>query len=175
MTCRRCAAEIETGSHYCRFCGASVAASAWSTRRLARLPDAGRIAGVCAGIASYANVDVSLVRLAWVLLSVVPGAIIGGVIAYLAAWLLMPEASSAAHPVDSGRRLWRSASDRTLGGICGGLAEYFAVDATLVRIVAVVLAVYPGAIVLGVVAYLIAWVIIPSAPAAPFQSAPSPV
>jgi len=61
-----------------------------STRRLERLPGRGKIAGVCAGIAAYLETDVALVRAIWVLLSLVPGAIVGGVLAYAAAWLLMP-------------------------------------------------------------------------------------
>ena len=71
------------------------------------------------------------------------------------------------------RRLFRSTTDRKIGGVCGGLAEYFAVDATLVRLLAIVLAIYPGAVVLGVLVYLIAWAVIPPAPAAPLQPAPS--
>ncbi|MFC1941203.1 PspC domain-containing protein [Chloroflexota bacterium] len=39
-----------------------------------------------------------------------------------------------------GKRLYRSRSDRMIWGVCGGLAKYFDVDPTLVRIIAVVLA-----------------------------------
>lgn len=61
-------------------------------KRLLR-PRAGRtIAGVCAGIAAYFNVDVVFVRVAWVVLSIVPGGVLGGILAYLAAWMVMPEA-----------------------------------------------------------------------------------
>lgn len=175
MTCRRCAHQIEPDSVYCRYCGAAVAAAPGSAapRRLARLPDEGRVAGVCAGIAAYFNTDAALVRLAWVLLSIVPGGIIGGVIAYAAAWLLMPEAGAAGRPVYTGRRLLRSPADRKIGGVCGGVAEYFGIDSTVVRVVTVILAVYPGAVVLGIAAYLIAWVIIPPAPAVPLHQAAS--
>jgi phage shock protein PspC (stress-responsive transcriptional regulator) len=140
-------------------------------RRLTRIPAEGRIAGVCAGIAAYLQTDVTFVRLAWVLLSIIPGGIIGGVIAYAAAWLLLP--AGAEHPLYVGRRLFRSVADRKVGGVCGGLAEYFGTDATLVRLAVVILAIYPGAIVLGLLAYLIAWFIIPSAPAVPLQTAAS--
>ena len=64
-------------------------------RRLTRSRANGNIAGVCAGIAEYFEVDVVLVRVAWVVFSIVPGAIIGGVLAYLAAWLIIPEAPTA--------------------------------------------------------------------------------
>jgi phage shock protein PspC (stress-responsive transcriptional regulator) len=63
--------------------------------------------------------------------------------------------------------LFRSRSDRKIGGVCGGLADYFAVDPTIVRLAVVIAAIYPGAVVFGVLAYLIAWAIIPPAPAVP--------
>lgn len=143
--------------------------------RLWRLPADGRIAGVCAGLARYFDTDVTLVRLVWVLLSIVPGGIIGGIIAYLAAWLLIPEAPPSERLVYTGHRLWRSAADRKIGGVCGGLAEYFGIDSTLVRLATAILAIYPGVIVLGVLAYLIAWLVIPPAPAVPLNPATSPV
>jgi len=74
------------------------------------------------------------------------------------------------------RRLFRSSSDRKLGGVCGGLADYFAVDPTIVRLLVIILAIYPGAVVFGLLAYAIAWVIIPPAPVVPplHQQATSP-
>ena len=63
-------------------------------RRLVRRPAEGKIGGVCAGLADYFNTDVALVRAAWVVLSIWPGAVVLGVIAYLAAWLLMPRAEA---------------------------------------------------------------------------------
>ena len=50
-------------------------------RRLTRSRTEGKVAGVCAGIANYFDVDVVLVRAAWVVFSIVPGAVIGGVLA----------------------------------------------------------------------------------------------
>lgn len=67
-------------------------------------------------------------------------------------------------PIFSHRRLMRSATDSKIAGVCGGLAEYLGVDSTIVRLVCAVLAIMPGAIVLGIVAYLAAWVIMPKAP-----------
>jgi phage shock protein C len=132
-------------------------------RRLSRSPRLGKIAGVCAGLADYFEVDVVLVRAAWVVLSIVPGCVIGGVLAYLAAWFLMPEGTEVTSaPRD--RRLTRSATDRKIAGICGGLAEYFNVDATAVRLLWCVLSILAGAVVGGVIAYLVAWFIIPRQP-----------
>ena len=64
-----------------------------SPKRLVRKPASGRIGGVCAGIADYLDTDVTLVRLLWVILSIVPGGVIGGLIGYLAAWIIMPESN----------------------------------------------------------------------------------
>jgi phage shock protein PspC (stress-responsive transcriptional regulator) len=127
---------------------------------------------VCAGIAAYLNTDVTVVRLAWVILSVVPGAIIGGLLAYAAAWLILPAGGDVPQTY-AGKPLLRSATDRKIGGVCGGFAEYFGLDSTLVRLAAVILAIYPGAIICGVLAYIIGWLVIPPAPAATFAPAPS--
>jgi phage shock protein C len=129
-------------------------------RRLTRSRTQGQIAGVCAGLADYFDVDVILVRAMWVVLSVVPGAIVGGVIAYLAAWVVMPEATEPAS-VPAGRRLTRSMTDKKIAGICGGLADYFGVDATPVRLLWVILSILCGAVIGGVIAYLVAWLVIP--------------
>ena len=56
------------------------------------------------------------------------------------------------------KRLYRSRTDVMVSGVCGGLAQYFDVDVTLVRLAFVAAAFLKG---LGVLAYLVAWVIIP--------------
>lgn len=132
-----------------------------SPKRLFRKKAAGRLAGVCAGIADYLDTDVTLVRLVWVVLSIVPGGLVGGILAYLAAWLLMPDSIEPATVSSGVRRLTRSKRDRKIAGVCGGLAEYFEVDPTVVRLAWAVLTVVPGCIVLGIMAYLVAWFIMP--------------
>ena len=167
MTCVKCQREIEAESSYCRFCGAPVSPTE-APRRFVRIPDEGKIAGVCAGLAAYFDTDVTIVRLAWVILSIIPGVFIGGLVAYIAAWILAPVASPQDHrPL--GRRLARSETDRQIAGVCGGLAEYFGLDSTLVRLAAVIIAIYPGCVIGGIVAYLIAWFIMPARPAASLQ------
>lgn len=59
-------------------------------------------------------------------------------------------------------RLVRSANDRMLGGVCGGLARYFGIDATVVRLV-FVLAVLSG---LSPLIYVILWIVMPQEGAA---------
>ncbi len=144
-------------------------------RRLTRSREQAQIAGVCAGLADYLDIDVVFVRAAWVVLSIVPGAIIGGVLAYIAAWLVMPEATEPA-TVPAGRRLMRSSTDQKVAGVCGGLAEYFGVDATPIRLLWAILSIFCGAIVGGVIAYIVAWAIIPRSPETALQApTPAPV
>jgi phage shock protein PspC (stress-responsive transcriptional regulator) len=133
-----------------------------TTRRLTRSRNKGTLAGVCAGLADYFGVDVVLVRLLWVIGSIA-GAIIGGVIAYVVAWIIMPEGVSDELPAAHDRRLRRSTTDRQIAGVCGGMAEYFETDATLVRLIWVVLSIFGGAVIGGVIAYALAWLIIPNA------------
>ena len=141
-------------------------------RRLVRRPAEGKLGGVCAGLAEYFDADVALVRAAWVVLSIWPGAIVLGVIAYLAAWVLVPRAEKP--PATTSRpRLVRSQTDRRIAGVCGGLADYFDVDPTIVRLTWVVLSIVAGAIVFGVIAYVVAWFIIPPAPVAALHASPS--
>ena len=59
------------------------------------------------------------------------------------------------------RRLYRSRTNRKLAGVCGGLAEYFNTDATLLRVLFVVLTVFGGS---GLLLYLVLWIIVPEAP-----------
>jgi phage shock protein C len=59
------------------------------------------------------------------------------------------------------RRLYRSRSDRQLAGVCGGLARYSNADATLIRVLFVVLALLGGP---GLVIYLLMWILVPQEP-----------
>ena len=131
-------------------------------RRLTRSRSQGVIGGVCAGLAEYFGVDVVLMRLLFVVLSIA-GAIIGGVIVYVAAWFIMPEGTDQPAPVADGRVLRRSTTDKQIAGVCGGMAEYFQVDSTMVRLVWVVLSIFIGCVIGGIIVYLLAWLVIPKA------------
>ena len=56
------------------------------------------------------------------------------------------------------KKLYRSKTNSMIGGVCGGLAEYFNIDPTLVRLISVLLILAQG---IGLIAYIIAWIIIP--------------
>ncbi len=59
------------------------------------------------------------------------------------------------------KKLYRSVSDKQIAGVCGGLAKYFGIDSTVVRLVWAAAVILAGA---GLLLYLIAWVLIPQEP-----------
>ncbi len=61
---------------------------------------------------------------------------------------------------DNVRKLYRSSHDKMIGGICGGFAEMFSVDSTLIRLGVVFVGLITAIVPLAVV-YIIAWIIIP--------------
>jgi phage shock protein C len=67
------------------------------------------------------------------------------------------------------RKLTRSETDRMIAGVCGGVAEYFSVDPTLVRVVFVLLAVFGGG---GLIVYAAMWLLVP--PASEVTTLPAP-
>lgn len=211
-------------------------------KRLYRSQSNKVIAGVCGGIAEYLGVDPTVVRIAWVLLSILP--LIPGIILYVIAWIIIPvnptgvlgqtgksptalgmilgvllivgggvlllenleiidwwkwwdtfwdfaipalliatgvfflmrprstgleaEATSAVSAVSAGQEqskrpaLRRSLSDRKFFGVCGGLAAYFRIDTSIVRIAFIFFSIWPFG--LGAVLYLILLLIMPEEP-----------
>jgi phage shock protein PspC (stress-responsive transcriptional regulator) len=182
MNCTNCQKEIAEQSNFCYFCGARQAAGAAAAgppKRLTRSANDRVIGGVLGGFVDYIGADPTLVRLVFVLILVFT-AVIPGLIAYVVAWFVIPEAGTSERPVTATRRrLARSPTDKKIGGVCGGLAEFLGVDSTIVRLFWALLTIIPGAVVGGVVAYFLAWILIPmgTAPysaAADAHSAPAP-
>jgi len=65
-----------------------------------------------------------------------------------------------AQDAGSGRRLYRDPNDKMIGGVCGGLARYFDIDAVIVRLIFAMCFLLAGA---GLMVYIVAWIIIPVA------------
>lgn len=61
----------------------------------------------------------------------------------------------------NGKKLYKSSTDKKLAGVCGGIAEYFGIDSTLVRLGWVVFCALGGS---GLLAYIIMAIIMPSRP-----------
>jgi phage shock protein C len=81
------------------------------------------------------------------------------------------------------KRLYRSKKEKMIGGVCGGIGEYFEIDPVLVRILFIISLFFWGS---GVLAYIVCWIIIPEQPYAapvtpaadssqPGQTQPQPV
>lgn len=59
------------------------------------------------------------------------------------------------------KKLYRSNTDKMIGGVSGGIAEYFEIDPTIVRILFVLAVFFGGG---GIIAYIILWIIVPEKP-----------
>jgi phage shock protein C len=101
MYCNRCGKVIQDDASVCAYCGIRVGRSV-ARRKLVR-PRVGRkIAGVCLGFSEYFDVDVTVVRVVWLIASCMT---VIGLLSYPIAWIVMPEeplmlsAAASAQPV----------------------------------------------------------------------------
>ena len=104
MYCTNCGTQIGDTDKFCRECAYETrvgreanrqSASGYSApRRLYRVTSEKRIAGVCSGLARYFEVDVTLVRLLVVAGALCSGGL--GLLAYIAAWIVMPRDTEVA-------------------------------------------------------------------------------
>jgi phage shock protein PspC (stress-responsive transcriptional regulator) len=60
------------------------------------------------------------------------------------------------------KKLYLSDTNKKIGGVCGGLGEYFEMDPTLVRVIFILIALL--SLGLGIIAYILIWMIIPRKP-----------
>jgi len=97
MYCTQCGAQLADSARFCTACGKPVGSSdaapgaaptAVPPRKLRRIVSQQKIAGVCAGFAEYFDADVTLMRVIWVALLVLPPHI--GLIAYIVSWAVLP-------------------------------------------------------------------------------------
>ena len=63
--------------------------------------------------------------------------------------------------MEESKKLYRSRSDRQLAGVCGGLAEYFNIDVTIIRLIFVVFTILGGP---GLLAYIVMAIVVPEEP-----------
>jgi phage shock protein C len=93
MFCTRCGTQIGDTARFCTSCGSPAspgpAIAAPPARRLRRIRQGKKIAGVCAGFAEYFGTDVTLMRIIWLALLLLPPNV--GIIAYIVAWAVLPK------------------------------------------------------------------------------------
>jgi phage shock protein C len=89
MYCNNCGTELLENANYCQKCGRAVMTGHVGPRPPLERPREGRkVAGVCLGVARHLDIDVTLMRILWVLTAFLG---LGGVVAYIVAWVIMPE------------------------------------------------------------------------------------
>jgi phage shock protein C len=89
MYCNNCGKEIPNDVYMCGYCGTRVGSVPLARKRLMRSRTDRKVAGVCGGIAEYFDVDPTLVRVLWLIITLFSGGL--GIIAYIIAWSVMPE------------------------------------------------------------------------------------
>jgi phage shock protein C len=97
MFCTNCGLELSNGSRFCSQCGQGTRLDTqassfgyYAPRRLYRLMYDKQIGGVCAGLAKYLDMDVTLVRVITLVVAIFTGCV-PGIIAYLLAMMVMPK------------------------------------------------------------------------------------
>ena len=129
-------------------------------KRLYKSKDDCMLFGVCGGVAEYFGIDSTIIRLIVAVFCLCLGT---GLVAYLISALVIPSRPSEEPYVRMAggtRKLRRSETDKTVCGVCGGIAEYFGIDSILVRLLLVFFCLLGGS---GIIAYIIAAIIIPPA------------
>ena len=124
-------------------------------KKLHRILEDKKIAGICAGLGEYFDLDPVFFRL-FFLATLLFGGL--GALAYLLLWIMVPEKPAAQGEPGPARRLVLSNSDRKVAGVCGGLGEWLEIDPVFFRVAFVVLALVCG---LGIVVYIVLWLVIP--------------
>jgi phage shock protein PspC (stress-responsive transcriptional regulator) len=126
-------------------------------RAFHRLSGQKKIAGVCAGLGEYFEIDPVFFRL-FFLVSLFFGGL--GALIYVLLWIMAPEkVGEEQHGSAAGLHLSRV--DRKIAGVCGGLGEWLDVDPVFLRVAFVLLALVAG---LGIVVYIVLWIFLPRAP-----------
>ena len=100
MYCSSCGVQLEEHYSYCHACGRPTnpdRTSPWGVpKSLSRPLWARKIGGVCAGFARYFDVDVTIMRVIWLVVAIFTGV---GFIAYRVAWIAMPAEHTLMRPV----------------------------------------------------------------------------
>ncbi len=135
-----------------------------SPKRLYRDLSRKVLGGVCSGIAAYFEIDPVWIRLLFLgtLLDVLflPGSFSGAAfLGYAILWIIVPGSGRLADDQHF-KKLYRNPDNRTIGGVCSGLAAYFNTDVTIVRLLFVLAVLLFGS---GILLYIVLWISMPEA------------
>jgi len=115
------------------------------------------LGGVCAGLGHYFSVDPVWPRVLFALL--VLGSYGGLFLAYIILWIVIPNSTEL--PDDASiKKMYRDPEKKVLGGVASGVAAFFGVDVTVIRVLFIVFAFLGG---LGLLLYIILWIALPEA------------
>lgn len=87
MYCNSCGKVIQDDAALCAYCGARVGATV-ARRKLIRPRIGRKIAGVCLGFSEYLDIDVTVVRVVWLIVACMT---VIGFLSYPVAWIIIPE------------------------------------------------------------------------------------
>ncbi|MDH5598934.1 MAG: PspC domain-containing protein, partial [Cyclobacteriaceae bacterium] len=115
------------------------------------------IGGVCSGIAYYFKIDPLWIRLLTLVLFLGSYGVL--LIVYAVLWAVLPESSDIQESPKI-KKMFRNPEDKVLSGVSGGIAVYFGIEATIIRLLFVIFTFIGGT---GIIAYIILWIILPEA------------
>lgn len=101
-----------------------------AVKKLSRSKNEKTIGGVCGGLAAYFNIDVTIVRLLFVLVTLFWGT---GLLIYLILWLILPAETTPTFTLK--KRLYRNMDKKVIGGVCSGIAGYLNIDTVWIRLI----------------------------------------
>ncbi|MEQ8926157.1 MAG: PspC domain-containing protein [Fulvivirga sp.] len=115
------------------------------------------LAGVCAGIAHYFNIDPLWIRLLFFIILIGTGGILIPV--YLVMWAVVPGNKDL--PGDKKlKKMFRDGESKVIAGVSSGVANYFGVDVVIIRVIFVISLLIGG---FGLLTYILLWIVLPEA------------
>jgi phage shock protein C len=101
MYCNACGKAISEDARFCTYCG-TVVGNPPAPKKLVRSRTDRKIAGICSGMGAYFDLDVTVVRFVWALVTIMAG-VLPGIVVYLLAWIIIPEGPEARPVVATGQ------------------------------------------------------------------------
>ncbi|MBN1914560.1 MAG: PspC domain-containing protein [Parachlamydiales bacterium] len=129
-------------------------------KKLCRPKENRIIGGFCAGLGKYWNIDPTWIRLGCLFIGIFT-AFIPAIIAYFICCIITPSEERSSTPQKI-HKLYLSSKNRKIAGLCGGIAEFFHIDSTVVRIIAILFLFIPPFFPV-LLLYFLGWMLIPRA------------